>query len=488
MHDRSSEPSQDAMQGLGGGPFIPTLGECVTESKKTGRNLRDFLLTLFQLLENNGVQYCVVHSWETLPEELPNDLDLAITNDDQAKMLPVFDGLRAKGYFPIQVLNHSANGNFFVFFWTEPSGAKTAAVDIVSEHRRAGMTLATGEQMVANRQRQGTFWTASPEVEFAYLLAKKSFKRKASENQARRLKLLAEQLGTSKAERLASEFLPGDSNRRAVESCLGSSPADFLKDGRKKLWRKSVTRRPWKLFPYFGKEAWRLVLRWFQPTGITVAIIGPDGVGKSTVIGGLIEALDIAFWRRHRLFHWRPNIIAPKPDLGPVPDPHGERMRGRLASMLYLSGFFIDYYTGYLLLIRRLLAKSNLVLFDRYFHDVLVDPRRYRYGGPERFARVLSGLVPEPDLVILLDADSDLIRQRKSELPSEEIERQRQAYLQLRFKRARIVLVKTSTGIDESVCAAATAIAEYMKARFDQRLRGWLSSAPVTPEEWEAIS
>ena len=69
--------------------------------------MRDFLLTLFHLLSEFGVHYCVLHSWEKLPEELPNDLDLAVLNGDKFGLLSVFNGLRAKGYFPIQAVNHS---------------------------------------------------------------------------------------------------------------------------------------------------------------------------------------------------------------------------------------------------------------------------------------------------------------------------------------------------------------------------------------------
>ena len=469
-------------------PTVAASCECVSKRDQTRRSLRDFLLNLFRLLDECGVRYCVLHSWDNLPDELPSDLDLAVLDEDHSKLLPVFDGLRAKGYVPIQAVNHSVHGNSYVFFWVEELTVKVAAVDIVSEHRRVGLTLARAEEMVANRQRHGTFWIASPQIEFAYLLAKKAFKQKSSENQAQRLKSLADQLGTAEAERLASTFLPSDLNKRAVESCINGSVARFLENGRAKLWRMSLTRRPWKLIPYFGMEAWRLGRRWLQPTGLTVAVIGPDGVGKSTVIEGLIESLDVAFLRRHRLFHWRPNVIAPKPDGGPVPDPHSEPVRGRLASMLYLSGFYLDYCAGYLLLIRHLLAKSNLIVFDRYFHDVLVDPRRYRYGGPRRFAEMLGRLVPQPDLVILLDADAGLILQRKFELPCEEIERQREAYRDIRFKHAKIVFVTTSASIHESVAIAASAVAECMRARFDKRLRGVLSAAQGASDESEVFS
>jgi thymidylate kinase len=60
-----------------------------------------------------------------------------------------------------------------------------------------------------------------------------------------------------------------------------------------------------------------------------------------------------------------------------------------------------------------------------------VDPLRYRYGGALRVARWIGSIVPRPDLVILLDAPADLVHARKQEVPVQEIERQREAYLAL---------------------------------------------------------
>src|ERR1700730_426029 len=67
----------------------------VTAREAAGRSLREFLLTLFQLLDECSVRYCVLHSWEKLPDELPNDLDLAVLKEDKLKLRYVFDGLRS---------------------------------------------------------------------------------------------------------------------------------------------------------------------------------------------------------------------------------------------------------------------------------------------------------------------------------------------------------------------------------------------------------
>ena len=91
--------------------------------------------------------------------------------------------------------------------------------------------------------------------------------------------------------------------------------------------------------------------------------------------------------------------------------------------MAYLSAFFWIHWVGYIFKVRPALGRANFVIFDRYFHDVLVDPRRYRYGGPLWYAKFLAGMVPEPNVVILLDADEHSIAARKCEVPLLEIKK-----------------------------------------------------------------
>jgi len=436
-------------------------------------SLPNFLRTLFRRLEESEVRYCVLHSWDLLPEELPNDLDLAVHPQDKHKLFSIFELLRQQGYVCFQCLNHSKNGHFFVFSWAERSKVKTAPVDIVFDHRRSGLVLSTSEKMVAERERHGDFWISSAKTEFAYLLAKKAWKGRASPSQSLRLRQLVERLGPAEAEKIAGEIFPRKWRKRAVEACLNGSIAADLVHARAKFWRTAWSRRPLQLIGYLAADMKRVIQRWIHPTGILVAILGPDGVGKSTVISGLVNALNLGFWGRHRLFHWRPQTLFRGRDTGINTTPHAKTPRGMFLSMAYLTAFFLDHWFGYLFVVRPSLSRSNLVLFDRYFHDVLVDPRRYRYGGPKWFALFLSYLVPEPDLVVLLDADQQLIFSRKAELPPDEIERQRQTYQRLRFNRAQRVLIHADVGIASTIVSTSSAVTEFMRRRLIPRMREW---------------
>src|SRR5271154_1419769 len=56
-----------------------------------GQSTADFLRQLFRLLNEFSVRYCVIHSWEGLPEHLPSDLDLAVHPDDKALIISIIE-------------------------------------------------------------------------------------------------------------------------------------------------------------------------------------------------------------------------------------------------------------------------------------------------------------------------------------------------------------------------------------------------------------
>ncbi|MGB8801261.1 MAG: hypothetical protein WCC97_11270 [Candidatus Acidiferrales bacterium] len=431
---------------------------------------------LFRLLNEFGVRYCVIHSWEELPGSLHSDLDLAVHPEDKVRITSIIEELKCSNYFAYQWTNYITESHALFFYWTSGWTLKTVEVDIMFEHRRAGMILASGQDFVAGRIRHGDFWIASPAMEFPYLLAKKAWKGKVSFCQSLRLKQLVERLGRETAEQIAGTIFREDLKTRIVEACANGSIDEVFSRLNGKVWQTSPLRHPLKTIRYWAGECQRAIWRTAHPSGVLLAVLGPDGVGKSTVMEGLAEEFISPLRRRH-LFHWRPQVLAKRKDNRPVTDPHGQTPRGALISMAYLSVFFADCWAGYLFRVKVALVRSGFVQFDRYFHDVLVDPRRYRYGGPKWYAKFLSRLIPEPDLVILLDANEDLILARKAELPRAEIQRQRRAYAELRFQRAKKVYVRTDAGIQPTLKASAAAVAEFMKQRFDKRIGHWMKVA-----------
>src|SRR5207302_1633895 len=140
---------------------------------------------------------------------------------------------------------------------------------------------------VADRRKHGDFWVASSEIEFAYHLAKNAWKGRLSSRQSRRIRILAEELGGERAEEIAGKLFGADFNTQIVARSVDGSLESIIAQAGRRLWRKSLFRHPFQFTSYATGEGFRRVARWFRPTGIFVVILGPDGVGKSTLVGQL---------------------------------------------------------------------------------------------------------------------------------------------------------------------------------------------------------
>ncbi len=118
------------------------------------------------------------------------------------------------------------------------------------------------------------------------------------------------------------------------------------------------------------------------------------------------------------------------------------------------------------------LFKAKLILLDRYYHDILVDPRRYRYSGPMWLARWIAKLTPKPDLWILLDVPAEKLQERKQDVSLEESARQREEYLKLFREMKDGIVVDGSQNPDDVVADVNQAIIDFMCKRTEERFVG----------------
>lgn len=177
-----------------------------------------------------------------------------------------------------------------------------------------------------------------------------------------------------------------------------------------------------------------------------IAVIAPDGAGKTTLIDRLISEAEGVFGAVH-YFHLRPTILGAYSAhkrlkrgeaLG---KPHESKAYGKISSVLKYAYLFMDYLLGYYVRVLPLLLKGRLVVFDRYFYDVMVDPKRFRLTEIPALTHLFSKLLPKPDVTFYLCADAHAVRMRKQDLDVEEIGRQNQLFLTLSKIESNIVVI-----------------------------------------------
>jgi thymidylate kinase len=420
---------------------------------------RNLILALFGRLDAGGVRYVALHSYESLPDDLPSDLDLAVHPADAGALAAVFAALRTMGYQPVQCLNYAVAGYYFVFLWNEDDGLHSLAIDFTFEHREGGRILMSGAELIEGRVRHGAFWIPCPQTEFGYLLGKKTMKGNLPERQALRLGKLAEQMGRTTAEAVAARWFGEESKGRVVDACLSGEMGALMDEMRSRFLRTLFRRDPLNALRHHVTELPRMLRRLLRPAGLSVAVLGPDGAGKSTLVKEIVRQVQPAF-RSTRVYHWRPYVLRGKLRTS-ASDPHGKPADSSPRSSLRLIAHVLDYWLGYALRIRPALAHAGLVVFDRYFQDLLADPRRYRYGGPVWMVNAAARLVPDPDLVLILDAPEEIVRARKQEVAPAEIARQRRVYhgLAAAFPRTTILnAAEPADTVSRQACRAVTGL------------------------------
>ena len=193
----------------------------------------------------------------------------------------------------------------------------------------------------------------------------------------------------------------------------------------------------------------RITTRFINLPGLFVSILGPDGSGKSTIIREILDFLENIFKEEKvRLFHWRPYLKYKKPSLKAVSNPHEKAPYNKFLSLLKLILYFFSYNTGYLTQMLPILFINGLVIFDRYYYDILIDPLRYRYRGSSCIAKCVSKLIPRPNIIFFLDIEPDKLIQRKQELTFEEIKRQRKGYINMAGYVSNAFVIDSSQSVE----------------------------------------
>src|ERR1035437_916681 len=172
--------------------------------------------------------------------------------------------------------------------------------------------------------------------------------------------------------------------------------------------------------------------RGFYKPGYTIAFLGPDGSGKTTLIDRIIPILKEAYRNSVYYEHLRPNLIptiavllgkkneSDEPDY----DPHSKKPFGVLESLLRFNYYMIDYVFGYWLKVYPKKAFESCVwIFDRYYYEYFIDPRRTRISLPKWFFTRGLSTIRKPDLIICLGAKPESIQARKPEISLPEVTR-----------------------------------------------------------------
>jgi thymidylate kinase len=179
---------------------------------------------------------------------------------------------------------------------------------------------------------------------------------------------------------------------------------------------------------------------------IVISFMGVDGSGKSTLIDLITKKFKNKY-KNIKYIHLRPYLFLTDKSVTNA-NPHQKKSRSKFISLLQILTWLIIYQIFFFFKLRK---KNQLIIFDRYAHDLQIDKIRYRFSLSDKLTKSILSLFPEPHLWIVLKAPIKLIEKRKKELPIKELKRQMKLYVNFSYNRKNTLLLNTSKNITNSI-------------------------------------
>jgi thymidylate kinase len=187
--------------------------------------------------------------------------------------------------------------------------------------------------------------------------------------------------------------------------------------------------------------------------GPVVAVLGPDGAGKGTLIARLKVRIPVAVTPLY--LGRRPR--RPAANGSPPPPPGALRecaglLRGLVRTWRKLARGYARAWRG------------DIVLCDRHPIEVLATRPPRTPAGRRLEAFMAKRLVPWPDAIVLLDAPGSSLHQRKGEHSPEVLDRWRNAYAEVFVPRGA-ALISSAGPRSATVARASEVVWEALRAR-----------------------
>jgi thymidylate kinase len=167
---------------------------------------------------------------------------------------------------------------------------------------------------------------------------------------------------------------------------------------------------------------------------IIISLMGVDGSGKTTLAKKLLKT-----FKGSKYLHLKPYILF-QDRRTVIKNPHQQKKSSLFLSLLRLFSWLISYKFFFFLN-----QKKIIYIFDRYAHDIVVDPLRYKHSLSLDLTKFILNFFPKPDLWIFLNPSLKIIDSRKQELSNSETKRQIRGYTL--FFRNRKNVLKLDTNV-----------------------------------------
>jgi thymidylate kinase len=408
-------------------------GQPTTSREETAEDsaaaFHPLLQAAFADLERAGVCWCLLRL-PANPSAPRGDVDVLVERGDLGRLR---SALTALGLVRFPSAGSRGEHVFLCYHAATDCWIRLHVVTELSFGAHQSLRSGAESTCLARRVHTGMLAALAPEEEFwATLLHGLLDKGDLAERHRPRLQALAGRYEPDGPLRpVVERSCPAGWNAPRIVECVRRGdwgPLTELAPALRSNWRRqSFFSRMMRSAGRWLRLPVRLLNLW-RRRGLSVAVLGPDGAGKTTLAAGLAQS----FFGPSRTIYMGFGVS-------------GGDERQPLLARLSLPGLGAP---GRLLVLwARVLSawyhqiRGELVIFDRYSYDGLAPPPRRRHWLRRLSSWCKVHACPAPDAVILLDVPGSVMYARKGDLDPDTLEFQRQRFLSLRQRIPRLQIV-----------------------------------------------
>jgi thymidylate kinase len=382
-----------------------------------------FLDGLFGMVQDKALDYVILRNYETLPERVPgSDIDILCAINDLIKFEKAIHQQALECGWSIES-SYEKNYRIRHVKLVRVTVEEFCALrfDISSDIGLGPFRLLDGRGILDRKQRYRKIYRPS-EIDESLVNVINAYYvgTPIKEKYGERVASLSDQKQTHIRHELRKVFGTAPSTLAQLNMARGRRETRsivlqlFVNSLRRSLSRTITD------FCHWSKSS---LYRIRVPSGKVVVLLGPDGIGKSTLCREISKNVEL-YYPAVKVNHLRPKLMRPLSDIRPLKS-KGQAEEARkyqkesanlLMSLIRMAYYSVDYTLGYWVKIFPDVVKGNLVIFDRYFYDYHVDRGQKGVFLPDRFLRLIFTAFPKPDNVIVLTAPPQIVRGRRADL------------------------------------------------------------------------
>lgn len=381
------------------------------------------------------INYVVLRGYDKIPHRITGDIDILINRRDFPRFLQIIESLiQENDLVEMKRIDRGYVRMFRLLKLTQLANF-ALKIDVHFEENWRGAAYIKAEEILERKIEYDHFFIPSYEDQvcinlFQGLLGMGYLTKK----RINQILILLDKVNWSRLDQNNQLILNPESGRNLTQLLNQRSFAKINQLSniyRSLIWSKSFKTAPLKTTKSSMAFIYKKLKYKISPPGVFIALVGPDGAGKSTAISNVTKFLDqVVINGKSIVIPWRPQYLKRLATLkndtsldGLTKTEKAQHIPGKISSFLRFNYYCLDYFLGHYLKNRRILESEGYVLYDRYSYDFLIQPANRSFINLNiSIKKLIAFFVPKPDLTIYFSANANILYARKQEETLEELE------------------------------------------------------------------